>query len=89
MAGSGLASSHGRESWVLGNKTSHPCLPLGTPHQEALPLCIRYQLTTLLRLFCPLNSLGYNCLDPPGAWPPCVCTGIPDLLPAQEAQGQN
>lgn len=32
---------HGRESWVLANKTSHPCLPLGTPHQEALPLCIR------------------------------------------------
>ena len=30
---------HGRESWVLGNKSNHPCLPLGTPHQEA-PLCI-------------------------------------------------
>ena len=26
-----------------------------------------YQLTTLLRLSCSLNSLGYTCLDPPGA----------------------
>ena len=31
---------HGRESWVLSNKSNHPCLPLGTLHQEAPPLRI-------------------------------------------------
>lgn len=64
----GRAMAGRADCWPI--KPAHPCLPLGTTSRLSHYVFVSADHPPKAVL--PLNSLGYNCLDPPGAWPPCL-----------------